>query len=584
MAGTRATSRGRGASKRGKGPARAQGGQLQHAALEDPDVPASEDIDSERASSVAAEELVATALRKRTPRPSQKQAAINNDKQTSVAKELEDLKKKYMKLKQQSKLDRNDATGVNNEGGALSDAPFESEEEDDNIVQQRQHQSEFSSRGIVHTGGAAERTAKRLRLDGASARVSTGDNALGRASGQSAETLTTATPSEPNTSGTTARVRVDSATEPAMPASGPGLPAVVTSSTQLAVSGAGSNLRDDNSVVSRTPHRHASPNGCWPTPSTCERSPEPSHDELDVPSTALSTHQLSGGQSAQAARGHDLALVPSVTLQSELQTLPPAINAPYKHGQAPTGKPKASDYDPRVDKLIINACHQYEVLISTEEPFPEAGTPVMWASRVWSDICKSAEVNYTLSDRIEKIITGRASHGRGGLRDKIRPLISGTYGFLLDGSERSKVANLARYNFLLDRDALEPEPRFHYEDVEVRRRFAHNRIVTTVIKEQWFADAGGPGVKYATQFSPIREVTLALIFTTIEYCLDQWVSGHYDKNLTFSEKVYRAKYERHLLHIREWCKLDSAATRSIRQRMYDRARFVIAHRIRSYRV
>lgn len=70
----------------------------------------------------------------------------------------------------------------------------------------------------------------------------------------------------------------------------------------------------------------------------------------------------------------------------------------------------------------------------------------------------------------------------------------------------------------------------------------------------------------------------------IEYCLDQWVSGHYDKNLTFSEKVYRAKYERHLLHIREWCKIDLAATRSIRQRMYDRARFVMAHQFRSYRV
>ncbi|KAH9852901.1 hypothetical protein C2E23DRAFT_729674, partial [Lenzites betulinus] len=245
---------------------------------------------------------------------------------------------------------------------------------------------------------------------------------------------------------------------------------------------------------------------------------------------------------------------------------------PFKHGQTPTGKPKASDYDPRVDKLIIHACHQFEVLVSTEEPFPEAATPVMWASRVWSDICRRAEVNYTLSDRIEKIITGRSSHGRGGLRDKIRPLISGNYGFLLDGSERSKVANLARYNFLLDRDALDPEPRFHYEDVEARRRFAHNRIVTTVIKEQWFADAGAPGVKYAAQFSPIREVTLALIFTTIEYCLDQWMSGHYDKNLTFSEKVYRAKYEQHLLHIREWCKIDLAATRSIRQRMHDRAR------------
>ncbi len=58
------------------------------------------------------------------------------------------------------------------------------------------------------------------------------------------------------------------------------------------------------------------------------------------------------------------------------------------------------------------------------------------------------------------------------------------------------------------------------QDVELRRRFAHNRIITTVIKEQWFADAGGPGVKYAAQFSPIREVTLALIFTTVRLTSD----------------------------------------------------------------
>lgn len=97
----------------------------------------------------------------------------------------------------------------------------------------------------------------------------------------------------------------------------------------------------------------------------------------------------------------DLVPVQAATLQPER----PPVNAPYKHGQVPTGKPKASDYDPRVDKLIIHACHQYEVLLSTEEPFPEAGSPVMWASRVWSDVCRSAEVNYTLSDRIEKIVS-----------------------------------------------------------------------------------------------------------------------------------------------------------------------------------
>ena len=62
-----------------------------------------------------------------------------------------------------------------------------------------------------------------------------------------------------------------------------------------------------------------------------------------------------------------------------------------------------------------------------------------------------------------KQITGRDSHARGSLRDKIRPHITATYGFLTDGSERSKVKNKERYNYLLDRDAAEPEPVFHYK-------------------------------------------------------------------------------------------------------------------------
>ncbi|KAI8989228.1 hypothetical protein BD414DRAFT_577910 [Trametes punicea] len=42
--------------------------------------------------------------------------------------------------------------------------------------------------------------------------------------------------------------------------------------------------------------------------------------------------------------------------------------------------------------------------------------------------------------------------------------------------------------------------------------------------------------------------------------------------MTFSDKVYRAKYEAHLKHIRDWCEIDLEATRVVRQRLYDRAR------------
>lgn len=63
-----------------------------------------------------------------------------------------------------------------------------------------------------------------------------------------------------------------------------------------------------------------------------------------------------------------------------------------------------------------------------------------------------------------------------------------------------------------------------------------------------------------------------LAASQIEFCLDQWASGHYDKHLTYSDKVYRPKYAVHLQHVKDWCDINRDATRAIRQRMYDRAR------------
>ncbi|KAI0357793.1 hypothetical protein OH77DRAFT_1519137 [Trametes cingulata] len=245
---------------------------------------------------------------------------------------------------------------------------------------------------------------------------------------------------------------------------------------------------------------------------------------------------------------------------------------PFLHGRTPTGKPKAGDYEAHVNKMIVCACHQYEVLIATEAPFPDLGTQDEWATRVWTDTCQRTQVFYKLTERVEKIITGRDSHARGGLRDKIRPHIAATYGFVMDGSERAKGTNRERYKFLLDRDAAEPEPVFHYKDIEARSGFAHNALILRALQEHWFADGTSPGIKYATQFSPIREVTLALIFTTIEFCLDQWADRTYNKYHAFMEKVYRSQYDMHLRHIRDWCSTDLDASRIVRQRLHDRAR------------
>ncbi|CDO72063.1 hypothetical protein BN946_scf184962.g6 [Trametes cinnabarina] len=118
---------------------------------------------------------------------------------------------------------------------------------------------------------------------------------------------------------------------------------------------------------------------------------------------------------------------------------------PFFNGSAPTGKPKASDYESHINKMIVLACHRYDVFITTENPFPEAKTQDAWAVRAWAEICASAQLHHTLTDRIRMMLTGRGSHARGTLRNKTRPLIATAYGFATDGSERAKLKNLERY-------------------------------------------------------------------------------------------------------------------------------------------
>lgn len=68
-------------------------------------------------------------------------------------------------------------------------------------------------------------------------------------------------------------------------------------------------------------------------------------------------------------------------------------------------EPKAGDYEPHVAKMLSRACHQYEVLLAIDPPFPELGTSVLRASRAWANVCCGDQVSHNLSDSIEKIVS-----------------------------------------------------------------------------------------------------------------------------------------------------------------------------------
>ncbi len=91
---------------------------------------------------------------------------------------------------------------------------------------------------------------------------------------------------------------------------------------------------------------------------------------------------------------------------------PPAVSQanhltdpPFRNGKAPIGQPKATEYDPHTTKMVLAACHHFEVLICTEDPYPSDTTQELWAKKTWTAACEAAGIHYRLTDRIVKIVS-----------------------------------------------------------------------------------------------------------------------------------------------------------------------------------
>ncbi len=83
----------------------------------------------------------------------------------------------------------------------------------------------------------------------------------------------------------------------------------------------------------------------------------------------------------------------------------PLLNPPFRGGNAPKGAPKASEYEPHVTRTILVACHHFEVLVCTEDPYPDDTTTLAWAQTTWSAARDRMKVGYKLTDRITKIVS-----------------------------------------------------------------------------------------------------------------------------------------------------------------------------------
>ncbi|KAI1782121.1 hypothetical protein LXA43DRAFT_845929, partial [Ganoderma leucocontextum] len=305
-----------------------------------------------------------------------------------------------------------------------------------------------------------------------------------------------------------------------------------------------------------------------PSPTPRSRTAPPPTDSRQ--STGSASRQSTGGRSSRKSTGSSSQSARQADLQSPVAT----EELPFRGGIQPgASDAKASDYEPHATRLILAACRHFEALVLTNDPFPDEGKQELWVKDAWACTSDAVKRYYRLSDRVKKLIMSRTSHARGALKDCIRPLVTPKYGFSSSMDEATKITNRTLYERLLDLNNPEgPEPIFHYQNVDAVTGFARNEIVSHAIREQWFRNSDGIGLRLPTQFSPIREETLGIIFTAIEFCLDQWADGTLSEGARFTEKVYKPKYENHLRLIKEWTKIDPTVTEKIRKQMYDEAR------------
>jgi hypothetical protein len=79
--------------------------------------------------------------------------------------------------------------------------------------------------------------------------------------------------------------------------------------------------------------------------------------------------------------------------------------AQWHNGMAPTGRPKARDYDDTVYHLIIKACHDYEACIGGKNTWPELDKQITWAQDAWKKACEVVKEEYELTDRILGLVS-----------------------------------------------------------------------------------------------------------------------------------------------------------------------------------
>ncbi|KAJ7205622.1 hypothetical protein B0H12DRAFT_1243435 [Mycena haematopus] len=246
---------------------------------------------------------------------------------------------------------------------------------------------------------------------------------------------------------------------------------------------------------------------------------------------------------------------------------PKAKHPQFREGfvAAAGAKPKAADYAPIEEAIILRACAEYSCRVVASGGFPGTSVQYQWAEECFNNACRSSNERYKSTDRVIKLITKRGSAIRGKVVDSFRPLFATHFKFQRGASKAIIAANKDRAAALLKKAA------FHYKDTETRKGYGENAIIPAARTQILFKDKNSLAAIFPSYFNPIPAPYLALEFSVLQFLTQEWSTGTHVP-ATFTEKDMAASYNTHLSDINEkWIKCNPVVTENLRRKWYKRA-------------
>ncbi|KIJ90071.1 hypothetical protein K443DRAFT_117147 [Laccaria amethystina LaAM-08-1] len=188
-------------------------------------------------------------------------------------------------------------------------------------------------------------------------------------------------------------------------------------------------------------------------------------------------------------------------------------------------------FDDVTKSVVEEAISIYRAQIGAVEPYPDRVEDREAAVAAWVEACNGRGIRIEFDQDIMKLITARASQARGQLKTLARPLVEAAYGISPANPKRdNRNLNLA------DRTGLYRHP-----------------IIQTIINKMYFKNKTDDGI-VNPEFSENEElslVTLALVLTVIDNCLDEWQTGEH-VDVQFSAAAYKNKFIAHLKRLEDF--------------------------------